>query len=151
MSSNKYNYLSLDGEEDEKQPLIRLCSDKSFHKKDEDIKDYGSQQKPSIEESFQSEQNVDIYRIQQDEAIKKLTWVCLICSIFIFIEIIGGYIANSIAIMSDAAHLLSDLLGFIISIISIYISRKIAKNNMSYGYHRAEIIGELVSIVLIWL
>ena len=150
MSSNKYNYLSLDGEEDEKQPLIRLSSDKSFHKKDEDIKDYEAQQKPSIEESFQSEQNVDIYRIQQDEAIKKLTWVCLICSIFIFIEIIGGYIANSIAIMSDAAHLLSDLLGFIISIISIYISRKIAKNNMSYGYHRAEIIGALVSIVLIW-
>ena len=52
--------------------------------------------------------------------------------------------------MSDAAHLLSDLLGFIISIISIYISRKIAKNNMSYGYHRAEIIGALDSIVLIW-
>ena len=52
--------------------------------------------------------------------------------------------------MSDAAHLLSDLLGFIISIISIYISRKVAKNNMSYGYHRAEIIGALISIVLIW-
>jgi zinc transporter 2 len=66
------------------------------------------------------------------------------------IEIIGGYLANSIAIMSDAAHLLSDLLGFLISIISIYISRKVAKNNMSYGYHRAEIIGALVSIVLIW-
>ena len=66
------------------------------------------------------------------------------------IEIIGGYLANSIAIMSDAAHLLSDLLGFLISIISIYISRKVAKNKMSYGYHRAEIIGALVSIVLIW-
>ena len=66
------------------------------------------------------------------------------------IEIIGGYLANSIAIMSDAAHLLSDLLGFLISIISIHISRKVAKNDMSYGYHRAEIIGALVSIVLIW-
>ena len=48
------------------------------------------------------------------------------------IEIIGGYQANNIAIMSDAAHLLSDLLGFLISIISIYISRKVAKNDMSY-------------------
>ncbi len=54
------------------------------------------------------------------------------------IEIIGGYLANSITIMSDAAHLLSDLLGFIISIIWIYISRKVAKNNMSYGYHKAK-------------
>ena len=67
------------------------------------------------------------------------------------IEVIGGYLANSIAIMSDAAHLLSDLLGFLISIISIYISRKVAKNDMSYGYHRAEIIGALVSIALIWV
>jgi zinc transporter 2 len=51
--------------------------------------------------------------------------------------------------MSDAAHLLSDLLGFIISIISIYISRKVVKNNMGYGYHRAEIIGALINIFLI--
>ena len=54
--------------------------------------------------------------MQQNEAIKKLTWVCVICTFFMIIEIIGGYLANSIAIMSDAAHLLSDLLGFIISI-----------------------------------
>jgi zinc transporter 2 len=66
------------------------------------------------------------------------------------IEIIGGYLANSIAIMSDAAHLLSDFLGFIISIISIVISRKKATNEMSFGFHRAEIIGALVSVTLIW-
>ena len=96
------------------------------------------------------EKNAEIYRKQQDNAIRKLTWVCVICTIFMTIEIIGGYLANSIAIMSDAAHLLSDLLGFFISIISIYISRKVAHNNMSYGYHRAEIIGALVSIILIW-
>ena len=46
----------------------------------------------------------------------------MICLIFMIIEIIDGYLANSIVIMSDAAHLLSDLLGFVISIISIYIS-----------------------------
>ena len=104
----------------------------------------------SDEESSIVEKNAEIYKKQQDNAIRKLSWVCIICTIFMTIEIIGGYLANSIAIMSDAAHLLSDLLGFLISIISIYISRKVAKNNMSYGYHRAEIIGALVSIILIW-
>lgn len=44
----------------------------------------------------------------------------------------------------------SDLLGFIISIISIYTSRKVLKNVMNYGYHRAEIIDSLVNILLIW-
>jgi len=52
--------------------------------------------------------------------------------------------------MSDAAHLLSDVLGFVISIISIYISRRAANAHMSYGYHRAEVIGALVSICIIW-
>ena len=58
--------------------------------------------------------------------------------------------ASSIAIMSDAAHLLSDLLGFIISIVSIYISRRKADKSMTFGYHRAEVIGALVSINIIW-
>lgn len=104
----------------------------------------------SDDDSSQAVRNALLYRKKQDNAIKKLIWVCVVCTIFMIIEIIGGYIANSIAIMSDAAHLLSDLLGFLISILSIYISRKVAKHNMSYGYHRAEIIGALVSIVLIW-
>jgi zinc transporter 2 len=52
--------------------------------------------------------------------------------------------------MSDAAHLLSDILGFIISIFSIYISQRKANSQMSYGYHRAEVIGALVSVNIIW-
>lgn len=86
----------------------------------------------------------------QDNALKKLVYVSLICLVFMCIEIIGGYLANSIAIMSDAAHLLSDFLGFIISILSICISKKTATSEMSFGFHRAEIIGALVSVALIW-
>jgi zinc transporter 2 len=85
-----------------------------------------------------------------EETLKKLWIVCGICLVFMIIEIIGGYLANSIAIMSDAAHLLSDFLGFIISIVSIYISRSRANHQMSFGYHRAEVIGALVSVTLIW-
>ena len=84
------------------------------------------------------------------ETLRKLCIVSIICLVFMVIEIIGGYLASSIAIMSDAAHLLSDFLGFIISIVSIYISRRKATDEMSFGYHRAEVIGALVSINIIW-
>ena len=173
MSSEQFNnYLTLEDNGDKKEPLLSdngVFRNDSSHlleeednflskiqtmkteKEEEDPKDYKPQQSSSSDDdSSHVENNALFYKKQQDEAIRKLTWVCVICTIFMIIEIIGGYLANSIAIMSDAAHLLSDLLGFIISIISIYISRKVAKNNMSYGYHRAEIIGALVSIVLIW-
>jgi cation diffusion facilitator family transporter len=67
------------------------------------------------------------------------------------IELIGGYIAGSLAIMTDAAHLLSDLSGFIISMLSLYIALTPANSKLTYGYHRAEIIGALVSILIIWI
>jgi zinc transporter 2 len=49
--------------------------------------------------------------------------------------------------MSDAAHMLSDFLGFGISMISIIISKRPPTSTLSYGYHRAEIIGAMVSVV----
>jgi zinc transporter 2 len=82
--------------------------------------------------------------------LNKLWMVSVICLLFMIIEVIGGYLASSIAIMADAAHLLSDILGFLISIASIYISRKQATSHMSYGFHRAEVIGALVSVNIIW-
>lgn len=85
-----------------------------------------------------------------EETLRKLWIVSVICLVFMVIEIVGGYWASSIAIMSDAAHLLSDFLGFMISIVSIYISRRKATDKMSFGYHRAEVIGALVSVNIIW-
>jgi len=82
--------------------------------------------------------------------MKKLLIVSILCISFMVVEIIGGALAHSMAIMTDAAHLLSDFSGFLISIFSIWIGTRPASNNMSYGYHRAEIIGALGSVMLIW-
>ena len=172
--SDEFNYLSLNQNNDQKEPLISEnqinlndssnivenlktlthCETKQLYEEDinnnaNNLNTKVQQYSSSEDESSNAEKNAELFKKQQDNAIRKLIWVCVICTVFMTIEIIGGYLANSIAIMSDAAHLLSDLLGFLISIISIYISRKVAKNKMSYGYHRAEIIGALVSIVLI--
>lgn len=67
------------------------------------------------------------------------------------IEFIGGYISNSVAIMSDAAHLLSDLLSFGIGIISVKMSKRKKTNAYNFGYERAEVLGALLSIFMIWI
>jgi zinc transporter 2 len=67
-----------------------------------------------------------------------------------FGEITGGYIAHSIAIMTDAAHMFSDVAGFMISYFAIYLGGKPSNNSLSFGYARAEILGALASILLIW-
>lgn len=67
------------------------------------------------------------------------------------VEVIGGYLSNSVAIMTDAAHMFSDVLGFGISILSIQFGLRAPNRKNSYGYHRAEVLGALASIIIIWV
>lgn len=83
-------------------------------------------------------------------AMKKLIFVCMVCFFFMICEFVGGIWSGSLAIMTDAAHMFSDVAGFLISFISIYISQRKANFQYSYGYHRAEILGALSSVFLIW-
>lgn len=59
--------------------------------------------------------------------------------------------AGSLAVATDAAHLLTDFAGFMISLFALYISERPATKTLSYGYHRAEVIGALTSVLLIWV
>ncbi|CEF61300.1 Cation efflux protein family and Cation efflux protein transmembrane domain-containing protein [Strongyloides ratti] len=80
-----------------------------------------------------------------------LILVSMITIIFIALEFTGGIIANSLAIMTDAFHMVSDLAGFLISIIALRMARKKPTVNFSYGFYRAEMIGALASVILIWV
>ncbi len=60
--------------------------------------------------------------------MRKLVWVVLLTIVFVGIEVMGGLLSNSIAILSDAAHLTSDALGIAISIIALKIAENPANN-----------------------
>ena len=83
--------------------------------------------------------------------MKKLIIVLATSLIFIAIEITGGFYADSIAIMSDAAHIASDVFGFGISIFALHIAHKRADEKYTFGYHRVEILGAFGSIFVIWI
>ena len=82
--------------------------------------------------------------------MRKLTIATSVSFIFVILQITGGILAKSIAIFTDSAHLASDMFGFAISILSLKCSQKPASHDMTYGYHRAEVLGALVSILFIW-
>ena len=90
-------------------------------------------------------------KVENSTAIAKLVKICCFCFTFMTIEFIGGYIAGSLAVMTDAAHLLSDLAGFLISMFSLFIASRPANKSLTYGFHRAEVIGALASILIIWV
>lgn len=53
--------------------------------------------------------------------------------------------------MTDAAHLLSDFIGFLVSVFSIWLGQRPSTKRNSLGFHRAEVLGALFSIIFIWL
>lgn len=89
--------------------------------------------------------------IKKDKAAEKSILIIAILSIlFICIEFAGGVIANSLAIMTDAGHMLSDFFSFIISIVAIRLTSLKPTKKYTFGYIRAEAISAFASIVIIW-
>ena len=97
------------------------------------------------------EQRKAIENQSNKAAKKKLITVSIVSVFFITVQVIGGWLAGSIAIFTDAAHLASDLLGFSVSIVALNLSQKAADTKFTYGWSRAEIIGTLVSVASIWV
>ena len=66
-------------------------------------------------------------------------------------EVVGGVLSNSLAIATDAAHMLTDFASFLISLLAIWLAGKPKSQKMSFGWHRAEVIGATISVLMIWL
>ncbi|KAF9921368.1 hypothetical protein BGZ65_010409, partial [Modicella reniformis] len=82
---------------------------------------------------------------------RKLIFVTILCLCFFAVEMVGGYFAKSLALMSDAFHLLSDVVSFMVSLIAIWLSEQPATKRHSFGYHRAEVLAALMSVFIIWI
>ncbi|XP_072294750.1 zinc transporter 2 [Eucyclogobius newberryi] len=85
------------------------------------------------------------------QAKNKLIIASAVCLVFMIGEVIGGYLAHSLAIMTDAAHLLTDFGSMMVSLFSLWISSRPPTKTVTYGWHRSEILGAFISVVSIWV
>lgn len=71
----------------------------------------------------------------------RVLWIALgVLALFFFVEIIGGVLTNSLALISDAAHLLSDVAAIGLALFAQWFARRAASARRSYGYRRVEIL-----------
>ncbi|NXK57122.1 ZNT3 protein, partial [Chauna torquata] len=70
------------------------------------------------------------------QARRQLSIACTVCCVFMVGEVIGGYLAHSLAIMTDAAHLLTDVGSMSVSLFSLWVSTRPPTKTMSFGWHR---------------
>lgn len=76
----------------------------------------------------------------------KILLSCLIVTfVFALIEATGGYFTHSIALLSDALHMLTDAAGLLIAYVANNVSRRPATVNLTFGYGKAEAVGALIN------
>lgn len=90
----------------------------------------------------------DASRSKGRQALKK---ALVITAGFMVIEFIGGWLANSLALMADAIHMLTDAGSIMVSLFAFWIAQKPSTPSLTFGYRRAEILGALANALAIWL
>ena len=75
----------------------------------------------------------------------RLTIAIAISIVAVVIEIYGARLSNSLALLSDAGHIFTDVLTLSIGVIAIRLAKRAHTSMMTYGFHRAEILAALVN------
>lgn len=75
---------------------------------------------------------------KQAHAKWRLCAASAICFIFMVAEVVGGHVAGSLAILTDAAHLLIDLTSFLLSLFSLWLSSRPPSKRLTFGWYRAD-------------
>ena len=76
---------------------------------------------------------------------KRLTWTLALAAVYMVAELVGGVMANSLALLADAGHMLSDVGALALSLFALWMAQKPATPTRTYGYYRTEILAALAN------
>ena len=82
-----------------------------------------------------------------DAVLLKLQRASMLCATFLLVEVIGGYLSGSLAILSDASHLCADLASFAVAMGASYLARLPKTAHHTFGLKRVESLAALLSML----
>lgn len=68
-----------------------------------------------------------------------------ITTVFLFVEVIGGLLTNSLALLADAGHMATDAAALALSLFAVWLAARPATPERSFGYYRAEVLAALAN------
>ena len=80
---------------------------------------------------------------------KPLWWALGLTGTFLVAEVIGGLLTNSLALLSDAAHMATDTAGLVIALVAVRLARRPPDARRTFGYARLEALGALANGTLL--
>lgn len=82
---------------------------------------------------------------------RALRWALVLTGGFMIAEAIGGWLTNSLALLSDAAHMFTDTAALIVALLAIRIGRRTADTRRTFGYARFEILAAAFNAIVLFL
>jgi len=98
-----------------------------------------------------TDESTQVAEAKRDRGQKRLKIASIVCLLFVIGEFTAGFVANSIAVNADAAHMLIDLMSFGVSLIALKLSEGKPSKLYTFGKSRAEVLGAMFSIVSLWI
>ena len=84
--------------------------------------------------------------IRSLEANRKALRVAIgITAIVMVVEVVGGFLANSLALLSDAGHMLADVMALLLSLIALQLAMRPPSLTKTFGLYRMEILAALIN------
>lgn len=81
---------------------------------------------------------------------KMLGWALALTSTYLVAEVVGGFVFNSLALLSDAAHMLTDVAALVIALMAIRIGQRPPDDRRTFGYRRFEILAAAFNTILLF-
>lgn len=91
------------------------------------------------------------HAVVTEENAKKLTFALILTTIFLVIEVIAGFITQSLALLSDAAHMFTDAAALAIALVAIKVGKLPADDRRTFGYQRFEILAALFNASMLFM
>ena len=76
---------------------------------------------------------------------RRLTAVLALTFLYMLAEAIGGFLTNSLALLSDAGHMLADVASLTLALLALWFAARPATTKKTYGYYRMEILAALAN------
>jgi len=76
---------------------------------------------------------------------KRIRFALVLTGVFMLVEVAGGLLSGSLALLADAGHMLTDTMALALSAIAFHMSSRPADSRRSYGYQRFQILAAFVN------
>lgn len=84
--------------------------------------------------------------VKEQSASKKALWITLVLTLFFaVVEVIGGIVSRSLALLSDSVHMFSDVAALGLSMTAIYLASRKPNRQYTFGFLRFEVIAALLN------